>query len=67
MRYFRWLLLLALLLGVGAAQGCAGRRLLYGISVRPEVISPNADGQEDVAEIKYTLSRLAWITIYLVD
>ncbi len=50
-----------------ALQGCGGRRLLYDVSIRPALISPNADGQDDVAEIKYSLSRLSWVTIYLLD
>lgn len=35
--------------------------------MRPAIISPNADGVEDIAEIKYSLSRQSWITIYLLD
>jgi len=36
-------------------------------SHRPDVISPNADGTEDVAEIKYELSRSSTLTMYFVD
>jgi hypothetical protein len=47
--------------------GCWPRALLYNVSIRPEVISPNADGVEDVAEIKYSLSAQATISIYMID
>jgi len=53
-----------LLLALG---GCGPRKLLYNVSIRPKVISPNADGQDDIAEIKYSLSRQSTVTIYLVD
>jgi hypothetical protein len=48
-------------------SGCAGRPLLYDASTRPELITPNADGLEDVARIAYKLSRNADLSIYLVD
>jgi hypothetical protein len=47
--------------------GCGPRSLLEDVAIRPEVISPNADGQDDIAEIKYTLTRQSQITIYLQD
>ncbi len=50
-----------------ALQGCSGRQLLYDVSIRPTVISPDADGQDDIAEVKYSLSRSSQITIYLLD
>lgn len=46
---------------------CAARPLLYDVSVRPDVITPNADGLEDAARIAYKLSRSANLSIYLVD
>jgi hypothetical protein len=46
---------------------CAVRPLLYGVSVQPEVITPNADGLEDVARVAYRLGRSANLSIYLVD
>ena len=57
---------LALLL-LTLAVACAPRQLLYDVSIRPDVISPNADGEADIAEIKYSLSRQSWISIYLRD
>lgn len=59
--------LIVLCLLSGGLLGCGGRALLYDVSIRPETISPNADGTEDIAEIKYSLSRQSSITIYLVD
>ncbi len=47
--------------------GCASRPLLYDVTIRPDVISPNADGEDDVARISYKLSRKAGLSIYLVD
>ena len=60
----RIVLLLALIL---VLSGCVRRPLLHDVSIRPQTISPNADGVEDVAEIKYSLSRQSRITIYFVD
>ncbi len=48
-------------------SGCISRPLLHDVSIRPQTISPNADGVDDIAEIKYSLSRQSRITIYLVD
>ncbi|MGC9359106.1 MAG: hypothetical protein ACP5G7_01865 [Anaerolineae bacterium] len=64
----RWLaiaLLIALVLPV--LTGCGPRSLLHSVSVRPSAISPNADGVDDVAEIKYALSDHAIVSIYLID
>ena len=38
--------------------------LLSDVTVSPDQISPNADGQTDVTEIRYTLSRSAYVSIY---
>jgi len=48
-------------------SGCARKPLLSDVHIRPDVISPNADGTEDVAEIKYELSRSSTLTMYFVD
>jgi len=50
-----------------AAIGCQSKSFLHDISIRPPIISPNADGTDDIAEIKYTLSRQAFIDIYLLN
>jgi hypothetical protein len=47
---------------------CAAiRPLLSGVSVRPDVITPNADGVDDAAHIAYSLGRSADLSIYVVD
>jgi hypothetical protein len=56
------LTLLTLLVG-----GCARRPLLSDVVIRPDIISPNADGSEDVAEIRYTVSRNSTLTMYFTD
>ena len=38
--------------------------LLRDVAVTPDQISPNADGDIDVTEIRYTLSRSAYISIF---
>jgi hypothetical protein len=47
--------------------GCAPRSLLGEVTIRPQTISPNADGDADVAEIKYTLYDQATVSIYFQD
>ena len=56
-----------LLLLVLVVSACGARPLLYDVSVQPEVITPNADGLEDVARIAYKLSGNADLSIYLID
>lgn len=63
----RTLCLLLALLGLLLVSGCASSDLIGDVSVRPQVISPNADGDADVAEIHYAVTRQANVTIYLVD
>jgi len=38
--------------------------LLYDVSVSPDSISPNADGDTDVTDINYSLRRSATVSIY---
>ena len=61
-----WLLLLALT-GIGCTVVEAVRPLLSDVSVVPAVISPNADGQDDVTLIHYRLGRNARVSIYFTD
>lgn len=61
------LLVLALLLPALSLSGCQSGPWLTGLSLSPAVISPNADGVDDVAQISYRLSRTANISIYFVD
>ena len=57
--------LVALLLLSLGLSGCHLRPLLYGVSISPDSISPNADGSDDVTNIAYKLSRNATLSIYL--
>jgi hypothetical protein len=54
------------LVGVGLG-GCGKRALLYDVSIRPEQITPNADGVTDVARIEYRLRHSAYVSIYFED
>lgn len=58
-----WSLALAALL----AGACSFRPLLGDIAVQPAVISPNADGEDDATNIRYTLGRTAEVSIYFED
>jgi hypothetical protein len=57
----------AFLLASFLLVGCRSSAFLRDFDIRPATISPNADGQDDVAEIKYTLTRQSTVTIYLLD
>jgi len=57
-----WLVVLSVLMA-----GCLSRPLLYDVKVAPDVISPNADGRDDVTRIEYKLRRSADLSIYLLD
>jgi hypothetical protein len=60
---------LLLLLGLLVLSGCSGRLrpLLSDVEIWPSAISPNADGQDDVARIAYHIGRNADVSIYFVD
>jgi len=61
-------LFLLLLLLAATGFGCAlNRPVLKDVRVKPDVISPNADGADDVARIFYTLRHTSKVSIYLVD
>jgi len=59
-------MLLLGLIGV-ALTGCGKRALLYDVRIQPDRITPNADGDADVARIEYRLSRSAYVSIYFED
>jgi len=61
-----WVLLILAAVAI-AVGGCSWRPLIYDVSVSPETISPNADGETDVTRIEYRLARNAVLSIYLVD
>src|SRR5712692_4986861 len=47
--------------------GCGAQPLLMSLDVQPQVITPNGDGKDDVAEVKYSLSSGAAVTVTLLD
>jgi len=47
--------------------GCSHRPLLSDVIIQPDTISPNADGTDDVAQIRYRISRNSSLTMYFVD
>jgi len=57
------LLWLALILLVACNSG----PLLDAVSIEPAHISPNADGDSDVARIRYTLRRPGYVSISFID
>ncbi len=64
----RWFSLSFILAGAALLlSACAFAPLLSGVSVRPDVISPNADGSDDVTLVQYTIGRPANVSIYFVD
>ncbi|MEZ4712862.1 MAG: hypothetical protein R3A44_37080 [Caldilineaceae bacterium] len=52
-----------LLAGCGKLEAPWGP-LLFEVQVAPDSISPNADGDQDVTEIRYSLRRSALVSIY---
>ena len=59
-----WIVIFALLLGGCGRLNAGIGPLLRDVTVAPDQISPNADGDTDVTEIRYTLSRSAYISIF---
>jgi hypothetical protein len=45
---------------------CGSQLLLADFGVEPQVITPNGDGKDDVAEVKYSLSSEAAVTVTLL-
>lgn len=60
------LLSLYLLAGCGQLNFNWGS-LLYNVSVTPDQITPNADGDQDVTQIAYSLRRTAAVSIYFTN
>ncbi|NLS75812.1 MAG: hypothetical protein GXY76_00990, partial [Chloroflexi bacterium] len=63
----RWLVILAVALAALALSGCGARALLSNVTIEPGVISPNADGTDDVAAIRYKITDNARVSMYFVD
>jgi major membrane immunogen (membrane-anchored lipoprotein) len=63
----RRVVVLLLLVFTLLLSGCGQSNFLSAVTIRPGTISPNADGVDDIAELKYTLTRQSSVTIYLLD
>jgi hypothetical protein len=62
------LLAVAILAALVLISGCfGGGPLVYDVEIQPEVISPNADGVDDVARISYKISRECKVYILFID
>lgn len=57
----------AVLLVLLILSACGQKPLLQDISVTPDTITPNADGQTDLTRITFTLNRNAIVSITLID
>jgi len=55
----------ALGLAAVAGTGCQPRALLSAVAVEPAAISPNGDGEADVARIRYAVGQTAHVTVRL--
>ncbi|MFQ5945428.1 MAG: hypothetical protein ACE5NC_04180 [Anaerolineae bacterium] len=52
---------------VGLLLGCVPAPLLQGVSIDPSLITPNADGSDDVAMIRYRVTRPGLVSIWFED
>jgi hypothetical protein len=60
--------MIVMLAGMALVLGaCSVGSLLHDVTVQPNVISPNADGRDDVTHIQYSLGRSADVSIYFID
>ncbi len=55
------------LLGMLALAACQRPPLLYDVTLAPDRITPNADGDTDITKITYKLGRRATLSIYFLD
>ncbi len=67
MKVLRWCLVLVLVLGGILLSACGAKPLLQDVSVTPDLITPNADGRDDLAKFEFRLNRSATVAIYLYD
>ncbi len=65
----KWIVTVALSAGAAVALMLAALvieppgPIIRSAQFRPDTISPNADGRDDIAEFSYSLARSAWITM----
>jgi len=62
MRSYRVLLVIIAL----SLAACGSQPLVASFDVQPRVITPNGDGKDDVAEVKYSLSSSATVSVMLL-
>jgi hypothetical protein len=62
-------IVLAILMGLVTAMlvACQPRELLYDVTVAPNTITPNADGENDLARVSFMLTRNATVSLSLLD
>ena len=58
--------LIWVILGSLILIGCGRKPLLYNVKVSHDHITPNADGDTDITEIRYGLGRKSALSIYLI-
>ncbi len=63
----RWYVLVIIVLLGLAATACARKPLLSDVSFNKDLITPNADRDNDVLLITFRLSRSAYLSIYFDD
>jgi CheY-like chemotaxis protein len=56
-----------LLLLICLFSACSNQPLLQDVTVTPSVITPNADGDTDLAKFDFTLNQNAIVSIHLLD
>ncbi|MBN2390710.1 MAG: hypothetical protein JXR84_08305 [Anaerolineae bacterium] len=61
--WFVWVALVILLM----LSACGQKPLLENVSVAPDTITPNADGETDLTRITFMLNRNATVSITLLD
>jgi hypothetical protein len=63
------LVLVAVFIGLASASlvSCGPRALISEVSVSPNVITPNADGDADLAKVEFRLHRNASVGLELMD
>lgn len=68
-KHLRLLLLTVMMLSaLPLVSGClGGGALVYDVEIQPEVISPNADGVDDVARVMYKIGRQSRLYVYFLD
>ena len=64
-RHFKFILYVCMIFLL--TNGCSQKPILSDVSVSPETITPNADGDTDIAKIEFLLNANAMVSIVLSD